>query len=313
MKPWLQKKLICPECLPEEHFLDLTVAEKRRDDILQGRLSCPECAREYAIENGVAALLPRKTVSVLARSNGYNSPGMLSSYLWSHFSDLLKDPAATDAYGVWSSHFRPTDGDALDIGCSVGRISLELSKTHRRVVGIDTSLPFIQSARRLLLEKRLDVDLVVEGRLTEKRSCKFEGDWLFDRVDFVVADALALPFARDAFSTVTSINILEKVPDPLGHLADMDRVLRPADATVLFSDPFSWDETVSGPDRWLGGRDHGEFAGRGIDNVRRILSGQSALFTPPLKITREGSVAWKIRKTENLWEHIISQFLVGIR
>jgi len=128
-----------------------------------------------------------------------------------------------------------------------------------------------------------------------------------------VADALALPFPKHLFSTVTSINILEKVAAPVRHLMDVNRVLKPENSMFVFSDPFSWDESVSDPDTWISGGTNGNGNRRGIDSVSRYFSGRDHVFDPPLEILEKGSVPWKIRKTENLWEHINSQFIVGTR
>jgi len=313
MKRWLQEKLICPECAPEEHPLTLRVTREQDGDVLEGELECVSCQRVYGIEEGVAVLLPESSMALLSADSGYNSKAMLSSYLWSHFSEFFNGTGATDAYRTWSSYFVKTHGWALDTGCAVGRLSFELSKTHSRVVGMDTSLSFIKKARQLLKQKRLEFELIVEGHLTERQSCEFDRDWNYDRVEFVVADAMALPFQRTLFSTATSINVLEKVPQPLHHLANINHVLKDDNAMFVFSDPFSWDEAVSAPDVWLSGRTEGPYKGRGIDTISRLMTGDGGTFHPPFEILDQGDVGWKIRKTENLWEHITSQFLVGVR
>ncbi len=313
MRKWLQEKLVCPVCIMEEIPLDLEIYEEQDDDVLEGELRCPACESSYSISQGVAVVLPKKSLSVVSDHSGYNSQGMLSSYLWSHFSEFFDGPNATDAYKTWALHFREIDGCALDIGCSVGRLSFELSKTHSRVIGIDTSLSFIRKARELLVKKRLEFDLIVEGHITEARSCELDQNWNYNGVDFIVADALAIPFPKNLFSTVTSINVLEKLPRPIQHLQDVNKVLREENAMFVFSDPFSWDATVSAPEFWLSGRNEGGHKGRGIDNISRLFSGEDGIFDPPLDICEKGSVAWKIRKTENLWEHINSQFIVGKR
>jgi len=188
-----------------------------------------------------------------------------------------------------------------------------LSNTHSQVIGIDTSLSFIEKARELLQHKKLSFDLIVEGHISQKRSYEFSDKWATDRVDFIVADALALPFPKGLFSTVSSVNILEKVPHPVQHLTEINRVLTVENARFVFSDPFSWDETVSDADLWLGGKHSGKYNGRGIDCMRRIISGGDGIFSPPMAIVEKGHVLWRIRKTENLWEHITSQYLVGTR
>lgn len=315
MKHWVTDKLICPDCLPEENALKTQISRKAKGDIIDGKLDCPSCGRSYPIQDGIANLRPGKTPRAKSANNGYNAPVMLSAYMWSHFGDLLSDARATDAYRVWSRSFVSASGDALDVGCAVGRLTFELSKTHDRVIGIDTSTAFIARARQIVQDKNLDFELVVEGNLTEHKHVAFDNGWHFENVDFIVADAMALPFAGRDFSGVAAINVLEKVPDPLKHLEEVNRVLRHKDATFLFSDPFSWDPAFSPPERWLGGSKNGSspYSKRGIDTIRRMFAGEFGVFDPPFEIADQGDVSWKIRKTENLWEQITSQFLVGCR
>ena len=313
MKKWVTDKLICPQCLDAEMALNLTVRDAKADDVMDGEMTCPRCGGIYPIQNGVAILLPETTRDILSDNGGYNAPGMLSAYLWSHFGDLLGDPDATQAYRVWSSGFKPTSGDALDVGCAVGRLSFDLAATHDHVIGLDTSIAFIRKAREILAKKQLSFDLIVEGHITEPRTFRFDESQDFTNVDFIVADALALPFRERAFATTAAINLLEKVPDPLKHLTEINRVLQDRSAMFLFSDPFSWDEAVSSPERWLSGNGNAQYSARGIDTMRRMFAGEFGVFDPPLGIAEDGNVAWKIRKTENLWEHITSQYLIGRR
>lgn len=314
MKKWMHDKLRCPECLPDERPLTLAIAKQEDDDVTEGRLTCQGCGRSYPISEGVAILLPEQSRPHLLTGTGYNSWQMLSAYLWSHYSEFFRDPDATDAYRRWSSCLKEAPpGQALDIGCAVGRLSFELSGTHAHVIGIDTSFPFIAKARELVKKKKLSFDLVVEGLITRSRSCDLPEDWHYDRVEFLVADALALPFPENYFSTVASINLLEKVTHPRHHLLDINRVLQTEEAMFVFSDPFSWDENVSAPELWLGGTDNGHGESRGIDNMADFFLGRDKVFDPPFKIIDRGSVPWKIRKTENLWEHIHSQYIIGLR
>ena len=159
----------------------------------------------------------------------------------------------------------------------------------------------------------IDFDLIIEGHITERRSSDLDGQWNYDIMEFIIADALALPFPKSLFSTVSSVNILEKVPDPLQHLAEANRVLREKDSMFLFSDPFSWDESVMDSGLWLGGKENGRYSGRGMGNIHRIISDGDGVFDPPLKIIEKKDIAWKIRKPANLWEHINSQSVVATR
>ncbi len=317
MKKWLIEHLICPECVAT-HCSDnspLKVNAKQENDleVIQGELNCPQCGSSYAIKEGLAVLVPQDVRPRVMSKNGYNSKAMLNAYLWSHFSEFFNGADATDAYHRWADFFKKEDGGALDIGCSVGRLTLELSKTHSWAVGIDTSFSFIQAARKLMRDKRLVFNSVVEGRITQPHTSDLDPDYRFDRTEFLVADAMALPFRAELFKTAASINVLEKVPHPLRHLEETNRVLDKTKATFIFSDPFSWDESASHPDLWIGGRNNGPFAGRGMDNLCRMLESGNGVFTPGFSVREKGEVHWKIRKTQNLYEQITSQFVIAER
>ena len=314
MKKWLVEELICPQCLDNEFVLNPDIQTQTDDEIIEGKLVCPQCKQVYEIHEGIAVVVPEQTLPIVQDVAGYNSFSMLSSYLWSHYSEFFNGPDATDAYQKWARAFdtqRP--GWALDIGCSVGRLTFEMTKTHDRAVGLDTSISFVRAARELAAQMRLAFDLIMEGRITEKRACDLDPDFGFDRAEFIVADAMALPFRSRRFATVSSVNILEKVPNPLVHLTEANRVMDEKEAQFLFSDPFSWDENVNSPDLWLGGTDEGTFKGFGMDNICRLLQDPESVFSPGFTIRDVGQVLWKIRKTRNLWEHITSQFVVAQR
>ena len=293
------------------------IASEIDDDILEGQLICPKCDRRYEIDEGIAVVVPEKTLPITNETAGYGSFSMLQSYLWSHYSEFFNGPDATDAYKKWATAFTPQKGWALDIGCSVGRLTFELTKTHEWAVGIDTSRSFVKAARKVMAQRKLEFDLIMEGQITEKRTGELDPAFEFDSAEFIVADAMALPFRSNRFVTSTSVNILEKVPDPSIHLSEANRVMNCIDARFLFSDPFTWDEAVNSPDLWLGGRNEGPFKGYGIENICRLLEGKnqesSKLFFPFFTILEKGQVLWKIRKTRHLWEHITSQFVIAQR
>lgn len=317
MKKWLIEHLVCPECTREEFSLTPEIKAESDTEILEGDLCCPSCKARYPVQEGIAMVVPRATLPVVRGDAGYNSQEMLSAYLWSHYSEFFNGGDATDAYAKWAACFKRDAGQApgwaLDIGCSVGRLTFEMGKTHDRAIGIDTSLSFIRAARQLMNEKRLGFDTVIEGRITQSHACGLDPEYKFRATEFIVADATALPFRSGLFATAASVNILEKVPHPLRHLEETNRILNRDRASFIFSDPFTWDERVSHPDLWIGGRNSGPYKGRGLDNLCRLLQGEGKVFDPEFTVRQTGDVHWKIRKTQHLWEHITSQFVIAQR
>ncbi|MBN1105668.1 MAG: methyltransferase domain-containing protein [Deltaproteobacteria bacterium] len=313
MKRRLLELLICPACLPEEKPLRGSIAGADGDDIVTGRLTCPGCGAEYPVEDGVGVLLPPASSRANATRRRYETEAVVSSYLWSHFGDLFGDPEAGRAYAAWSGLVPGGHGLGLDAGCAVGRFAFEVSPRCDFVVGLDTSATFVRLARKLMIEGSVTFPLIMEGRLTEPRTIVRAEGWRPENAEFIVGDALALPFPHDAFSMLASLNLIDKLPKPLRHLQEMNRVAKGKGAFFLFSDPFSWSEESAGVEDWLGGKGGGRFGGEGIRNVRRLLEGEEGITGPPWQIRDEGRVSWMIRNHRNHYEMIRSEFLVSTR
>lgn len=312
MKKALIEMLLCPSCLPKEHRLRETIIESSQGDILEGSLKCEDCGAEYSIRDGVAFLDPNHAEADID-NNRYETLPVLSSYLWSHYGDLLEDQLATDAYREWANLMHPCTGVCLDTGSAVGRFSFEMARKCDFVVGIDNSVSFIRAARELMVHRAAKLALPQEGLLTEEKMITLPEDWKTENIEFIVADALALPFRSGVFSAVSSLNVIDKVPKPILHMTEIDRAARNNDAQLLFSDPFSWSTASAREEDWLGGTRVGSFPGRGKDNIIALLEGEKGILSPPWKVESHGRVWWKIRTHSNHFELIRSCFVKAVR
>jgi uncharacterized protein YbaR (Trm112 family) len=313
MKRLIAPLLICPACLPKERPLTLTARQEADGDLLEGELSCRGCRKRFPIRKGIALLLPEPESGVSGNQWRYEEAGTVDRYLWSQFSDLLAAPEANTAYAAWSDQLASGSGAALDTGCAVGRITFELAARSELAVGCDLSHAFVRAARQLARERQLRFSLPREGNLREEFAGMLPDHFPADRVEFIVADALRLPFARGTFRQTTSLNLLDRVTYPLAHLFELNRVSATSDCRCLCSSPFSWTSAATPEERWLGGRETGPYAGLGIDNLRRLLTGHDGVLTPPWRIIAQGSVAWRLRTHANHREEIRSQFLTAVR
>ena len=309
MKQDLVSLLICPACLPGEVQLQETVREISRGDIEAGELRCPRCRRVYPIEDGVADLDPSGVPGGKGPANKYESAPVLSSYLWSHYADLFHDENASDAYRRWASLMEPHPGLAVDAGAAVGRFTFEMGRKADLAVGVDNSRAFIRAARELMKHRAMTVPLKQEGNIFTETLLALPPEWDSGRVEFIVADALALPFRSKTFMAQASLNLIDKVPHPLKHLHEMNRVARDNEAQLLLSDPFSW----STEEDWLGGKDNGPYSGRGMDNIIALLQGENRQLLPAWRIVRQGHIWWKIRNHANHFELIRSCFVKADR
>ena len=312
MKKSLLEMLVCPVCLPDEIALKAVITDQQHEDITKGALTCPKCSRTYPIREGIAFLDPSPQKSPNAASK-YETAPVVSSYLWSHYGDILGDPEASSAYAEWAGLVNGGSGVVLDIGSAVGRFTFEMSRTHDFAVGIDNSVAFIRAARELMVRGRKTFALRQEGSLTREETVVSPGSWQTDKVEFIVGDALALPFRSRNFSALASLNIADKVPLPLKHLQEVNRVAREKEVQFVLSDPFSWSTEAAKEEDWLGGTATGPYAGRGIDNIIALLTGKDRKLLPAWQITRQGHFWWKIRTHANHFELIRSCFVKAER
>ncbi len=312
MKEWLLEILCCPKCKEEKNPLGTTVGQRDGKDIVEGSLDCKHCKTRYPIKDGIALLtIPPRNPT--APPSKYEDQAVVASYLWSHYGDLAGENEATDAYKRWAELISPASGIGLDAGCAVGRNTFEMAGRMERAVGIDTSLAFIARARELMIRKRTSCLIREEGMISRELKIQLPSGYNTHNVEFVVADAQALPFVSAAFGSVASLNMVDKLPLPLVHLQELDRVSSPEAAQLVISDPFSWSEEVTAPANWLGGIIEGRLKGRGHENLQALLEGRIKGLKGCWHVTATGHVWWKIRNHANHFELIRSCFVKAVR
>jgi SAM-dependent methyltransferase len=114
----------------------------------------------------------------------------------------------------WRRLARRTDGQALELGCGTGRVSLPLARAGVRLVGLDRSAAMLARARRRLRSRR-----------TAPRRSAAPG------LDLVRGDIRRLPFSAGRFDLVLApYGILQSLlgdRDLASALREAARVLRP--------------------------------------------------------------------------------------
>ncbi len=108
-----------------------------------------------------------------------------------------------------------SDGAVLDVGCGTGEILARLAAKYppASFVGVDLEEPHLARAAA--------------------RCATFA-----ERVRFEHADALALPFADDAFDLVVCRHLIQAVPDAKRVLAEIRRVVRPGGRVHLIAEDY---------------------------------------------------------------------------
>jgi SAM-dependent methyltransferase/uncharacterized protein YbaR (Trm112 family) len=324
----------CPTCRsagrPTTQPLRLgKVVREDADDIREGVLLCAEqaCQREHPIVDGIPvvvadlqswathqleAVLRRDDLSEFMESllGDAAGPGSvfdrerttLSAYARVHWGDLdsaERLPSGEQFVQLLESALELLDGPPhgvwVDLGCSVGRGAFELARrTANLSVGVDLSFSLLRVAERVRREGRAVFPLRRVGLVYDRR------DYLIPEVpaadlSYWCCDVANLPFGDGSFDGALSLNLLDCVPSPVGHLTEMGRILRTSGQSLVCA-PYDWTSTATPLDQWLGGHSQrGQAHGSSAAELRRVL----AAVDTGLSITTERErVAWRVYVNE---------------
>jgi SAM-dependent methyltransferase len=132
----------------------------------------------------------------------------------------------------------------LDLGCGAGRHTFAAQERGAKVVSADLDDAALKDVRAMGVA-------VASESAVEPPEC-------------VVADALALPFADASFDQVIASEVLEHIPDDVGALREIERVLKP-EGRLAVTVPRFWPERVC----WALSDDYHSNAGGHVRIYRR--------------------------------------------
>lgn len=191
---------------------------------------------------------------------------------------------------------------ALDIGCSVGRSSFEMTRDFGTVVGLDYSNAFVDAANKLKESGEMAYEMRLEGDLKQKAVARVDPQLDRSRVSFVQGDACDLSLAAlggRRFHVILGANLLCRLPFPRRFLAALPALVEPLGFVVLPS-PYTWLEQYTPKSEWVGGyidQKTGKEV-RSADELQTLMEGAGHF-----KLVSSSDVAFFIRETarKNQW------------
>jgi putative 4-mercaptohistidine N1-methyltranferase len=240
--------------------------------------------------------------------NPYESVKLLAEYLLFHFGSeeaiFGKIPAPRDArdFPVRCVHELIDAGAlkprarALDLGCAVGRSSLELARYCQDVLGIDLSESFIQAARLLQKKGALTFEVTAEGDICELVQASIPEGVDRSRARFQVGDAMKLPADLGSFDLVLAANLICRLPKPRLFLRRLPQLVNPG-GQLLMTTPFTWLEEFTPRAEWLGGRK--EEGVRSAEALKEILD-------PDFELQLTKNLPFLIREHERKFQYGIA-------
>jgi len=197
------------------------------------------------------------------------------------------------------------DIKAIEVGCSVGRTSFELSKHFNEVTGLDFTARNIRIAHQLQTTGSVLYTIAQEGEVMnfEERTLSEYGlDKFATKCEFLQQDASNMKPIFTGYDIMVSANLLEKLYEPQKFLTDIAHRLNTG-GLLLLASTYDWSEKNTPKDRWLGGLKDPK-TGENVDSfdtIAKILGTDFELVKAPFDIELVQ------RQTARKFEHSLSE------
>jgi len=233
----------------------------------------------------------------------YESDAAVSEYLEFHYGDeyfsIPNFPAKIARMAI-SLSAGTKQKKALELGCAVGRCSFELAKVFEEVTAIDFSTRFVKNAVLMKNSGHIKYKIKTHGDIFETKEVwaeEFDIDAdVRQKVQFWQGDACNLKPHFSGYDLIVAANLIDRLYDPHKFLIDMcDRIND--DGILLIASPYSWDESFTAKEKWIGGKDGIE----PFDAISQILSMYFTIVMEPL------DVEFVMRESARKYQHTISQ------
>lgn len=203
----------------------------------------------------------------------YESKEQLNQYLLFHFgskkqlfkngldfgNDISNFPRRCVLQGLDKSSL-DGNGRALDLGCSVGGSSCELSHFFKIVHGLDYSESFINAANYLKENKEHPVEILIEGNDFLKEKVYLDESINTDKIRFSVGDAMCLPNNILGYDCVLACNLICRLPDPIVLIKNFSHLVK-SNGQLIITTPFTWLKEFTPPNNWLNKNHKDSFSG----------------------------------------------------
>lgn len=243
--------------------------------------------------------------------NLYETDDLVSQYLAFHYGEsyfgVENYPQRCAAFCIEAMKGKEM-GKALDLGCAVGRSTFELARAFDKVVGLDLSSRFIDSANALKAYGRLGYFQRNEGELGELAQADLSSlglDEVKDKVDYFNEDACAFESSGD-YDLIFAGNLIDRLRNPGECLGGFHRHLKPGGLLVI-SSPYTLLSEYTPRENWIGG-----FVERG--QAVTVLEGiKASLGTRFEAVGEPVDMPFVIRETRRKFQHTIAEVSVWRR
>jgi 5-histidylcysteine sulfoxide synthase/putative 4-mercaptohistidine N1-methyltranferase len=225
--------------------------------------------------------------------------------------DLLGVPNYPDACAkICLEHMKERRKNrALDIGCSVGRVSFELARQFQHVDGVDVSARILQTPSNLQRKRRQRYKIRHEGDLHNYREVladRFDFRDSLQNVTFMQGDACNLGSKYSDYDLVFAGNLIDQLYDPPAFIGTIHERVR-HDGLLVLTSGYSWREESTERSKWLGG-----FKASTGESYT-TLDGLKDKLSVHFKLIDSRDVPCVIRETDRTFQYVNSEMTVWAR
>lgn len=240
----------------------------------------------------------------------YESDEQLGQYMDFHFGPerfgVANYPRACAERCLAAAKAR---GKALDLGCAVGRSTMELARGFDSVVGVDLSNRFIRAAESLRRQGRLEYQLVDEGELAHDETAVLAElglDEAVERVRFEEGDAGDPGSHHRGYDLIFCGNLIDRMSDPGAFLRGLHKLVSER-GMVVISSPYTLLEEFTPRQNWIGGYYENGQRLTVLDGMTRCLADHFRLAAEP------EDIPFVIRETRRKHQYTTAQLTVWDR
>jgi len=271
----------------------------------ESRLSARYAFRKHFFQHAGFRYVIAEELEEQVGSN-YETDKMLSEYAEFHFGDRYLDvdnfPTALAELAIAAMGDHPM-GNALDIGCAVGRSSFELAKQFDHVTGIDFSARLINLGVQLQRQGVIRYSIVDEGELAlykERHLTDFTDKASAQKVTFMQGDACNLKPNYQGYDLVLAANLIDRLYQPSLFLTTIQERMNPG-GILMITSPYTWLEEHTDKANWVGGRKVDGENVTTLDGLKAMLAPHFDLVQGPI------AVPFVIRETSRKFQHTLSE------
>ena len=143
---------------------------------------------------------------------------------------------------------------AFELGCGIGKLTFELARNCKKVIGGEYSAGLIEVCNKLQSTGKYTYEYLIQHDIYNKADAVIDPKIELSRVSFIQVDACYLPSEIGPFDIIISVNLIDRISNPKKCLFELYNKLN-KNGILIITTPYFWEEKYASKEFWIGGKD----------------------------------------------------------